>query len=174
MGAMLYLSATSAPRTAAGLSFAYGTLAFYISGTTALATVYDASDLATPLTNPVEADADGLWPDIWLDPAVTYRVILQDRYGVLAYDVDPYLPYQTDTAFQYLDAQVQALSGGAVVPGAELDITVSSAVASVYADSGLDAALPNPVVADAGGRFPPVYLDDSLTYDVNGDEYPPA
>lgn len=164
---MLYLSSASTPRTAAGFPLAFGTLTFYRSGTTQLADVYDAEDLETALPNPVEADSEGVWPDIWLDPDVTYRVVLSEASGVLAYDVAPYLPYEGGP-FRYLDAQVQA------TPGASLTFEVDGQPAAVYADGDLSAALPNPVRADSGGRFPPIYLDDSLTYDVNGQEYPPA
>lgn len=34
----------------------------------------------------------------------------------------------------------------------------------VYADALLTTSLPNPVVADSGGKFPPIYFDASLSY----------
>jgi hypothetical protein len=105
---ILYLNATSEPRNPAGEVLPFATLTFYRSQTTQLADVYDDDDLVTPLDNPVEANALGAWPDIWLDPDVTYRVILKEASGVLQYDVDPYLPY-ADGAFDYLDARVRAL-----------------------------------------------------------------
>ncbi len=165
---MLYLNQDSAPRTPAGAILPFATLTFYRSGTTQLADVYDDSGLATPLANPVTADAAGTWAAIWLDPATTYRVVLSDANGVLQYDVDPYQPYN-DNAFQYLDAQVTALAGGALVPGATLAFELDGDPADLWADAALSAALPNPVSANSAGVFPAIYLaDDDEIYDVVG------
>lgn len=43
-------------------------------------------------------------------------------------------------------------------------ITGTSTPATVYADSGLATPLSNPVVADSGGKFANIYLDDEVTY----------
>lgn len=51
-------------------------LTFYATLTSTLQPVYADSDLATPLTNPVKADANGLFPEIWLDDALPpYKVV---------------------------------------------------------------------------------------------------
>ena len=62
---------------------------FYASGTTTPVPVYAAASLTTTLANPVVADSGGLFPPVYLDAAVTYRLQLLDRSGALIRDVDP-------------------------------------------------------------------------------------
>lgn len=64
------------------------TAQFYLTGTTTPADVYTDGALTTPHTNPVEADADGHMPPIYLNPAVTYRVLMKDADGVTVPDGD--------------------------------------------------------------------------------------
>ena len=56
------------------------------------------------------------------------------------------------------------LSGGAVLPGSKLTFSISgtSTLQNTYSDSALTTPHANPVVADAGGVFEPIYLDPSL------------
>ena len=72
-----------------GAPMAGALLQFYLTGTTTAASVYTSSALATPLGNPVVADAGGLFVPIYLDPSVTYRVQLQTSGGTVVRDVDP-------------------------------------------------------------------------------------
>lgn len=44
--------------------------------------------------------------------------------------------------------------------------TGTTTLQSVYTTASLTIALPNPVVADAGGLFPNIFLDESKTYRV--------
>jgi hypothetical protein len=71
-------------------------LFFYQTKTLAKAPVYTDSTLNTPLTNPVVANAAGVWPSIYLDTTLTYRVVLKDNNGVTLSDVDPFLPSVID------------------------------------------------------------------------------
>jgi len=64
-------------------------LQFYVTGGTTPTNVYTASNLVTPLSNPVVSDSAGLFPVIYMDPAVTYRVQLKTAAGSLIRDVDP-------------------------------------------------------------------------------------
>lgn len=66
------------------------TLTFYLTGTTTKSAIYDDDGDALP--NPVTADAFGRFPFIYLDPTVTYRVILKDHLGALipGCDIDPF------------------------------------------------------------------------------------
>ena len=56
-------------------------------------------------------------------------------------------------------------SGGAPMSGALLQffLTGTTTPASVYASAALTTPLSNPVVADSGGLFPPIYLDPSAS-----------
>jgi hypothetical protein len=64
-------------------------LQFYVTGTTTPTSVYTSSALTTALSNPVVADAGGLFPAIYLDPTVTYRAQLLTAASVLVKDIDP-------------------------------------------------------------------------------------
>ena len=49
---------------------------FYAAGTTTKVDAYTTSALATPLANPLSADANGLFAAIHFDPAVAYKVVV--------------------------------------------------------------------------------------------------
>lgn len=55
-------------------------------------------------------------------------------------------------------------SSGNTLNGAKLYFyeAGTSTLKNVYADTDLSVALPNPVIADGGGRFAPIYLGDGL------------
>jgi hypothetical protein len=92
MTATLFFDPQARPLSNAGITLPDATLTFYLTATTTLEDVYADADLQTPLTNPVEADSDGRFPFIYMDPAVTYRVQLHTADAVLVWDVDPYYP----------------------------------------------------------------------------------
>ena len=48
------------------------------SGTTTPTATYQNADLSTEHANPIDADSNGVFPAIYLDPAVNYRFILTD------------------------------------------------------------------------------------------------
>jgi len=73
-----------------GNSFSGALLHFYQTGTTTPETVYTSATRTVAHSNPVIADANGVFNSIWLDPTKTYRVRLTTSSGVLLYDVDPY------------------------------------------------------------------------------------
>jgi len=89
---------------------AAGALAnFYLTGTTTRTDTFTDSGLTTPHANPVVADANGVFPAIYLDPSVTYRVIVTDALGAQLDDVDPlFTPGDADVAItdagEYFDA----------------------------------------------------------------------
>lgn len=59
---------------------------------------------------------------------------------------------------------------GFIAPGAEIAFYASgtSILTPVYADAGLTTQLPNPVAANAAGRFPDIYIDDTKVYRARG------
>ena len=70
------------------------TLTFYLTGSSTLTPTYSDAALMTPNANPVTADANGLFPNIFLDPAVTYKAVLQYPAngiipGAVIYTADP-------------------------------------------------------------------------------------
>lgn len=51
---------------------------FYATGTSTLQPVWSEFTLSIPLTNPVQADGNGVWPAIWLDDSLPpYKVVFQ-------------------------------------------------------------------------------------------------
>lgn len=64
-------------------------LRLYLTGTTTPAVGYSDSALTTPITQPIEADAAGVFPPIYLDQTVTYKATVSSSADVLLYTVDP-------------------------------------------------------------------------------------
>lgn len=95
MAAKLYYSAFVPAFLGNGLPAPGAYLYFYYTETDNLAPVYSNSGLTTPLTNPVQADAAGRFPNIYLDGDIIYRVRVTDKRGEpIGDDVDPYIPGQ--------------------------------------------------------------------------------
>jgi len=63
-----------------------GLMYTYKAGTTENATTY-SDDAGTPNTNPIQLDSDGQC-DLFLDDAVSYRIILKNSAGVTQFDKD--------------------------------------------------------------------------------------
>lgn len=91
---------------------------FYLTGTTTLQNVYADNALTTPHANPVVANSAGRFPPIFLDPAVTYRLIAKDASDVAITngDVDPLNPTGTVGTASIQDGAVTAakIGSGAV------------------------------------------------------------
>lgn len=83
---------------------------FYVTGTTTLTNVYADNALTTPLSNPVVANSAGRFVPIFLDPAVTYRLIVKDADDVAIAngDVDPLNPTGTTGTASLQDGAVTA------------------------------------------------------------------
>jgi hypothetical protein len=72
---------------------------FYDAGTTSARSVYTSAARTVAHTNPVVANAAGLFPAIYLDPAYNYRCITQTSAGV-AIDDEDNIPGTSVTADQ--------------------------------------------------------------------------
>lgn len=70
-----------------GAALAAGQVFFYLAGTSTPATVYQDQALSAAHPQPVELDGAGE-AEIWLDPAVSYKVVLADAYSVVIWTVD--------------------------------------------------------------------------------------
>lgn len=62
---------------------------FYETGTTTPQDTYSDADLTTPNANPVVADSAGVFPPIYLDPSLEYKLTLNTSSDALIYTVDP-------------------------------------------------------------------------------------
>lgn len=114
-----------------GLSMAGAKLYFYTTGTSTPQNTYSDSGLTTPNANPVVADANGLWPAIYLG-LTDYKAILKTSADVTVLTLDPLLvnPQTTtltadmDSQFgttQYSIIQRGASTWAAITPKAFLD-----------------------------------------------------
>lgn len=65
---------------------------FYLTGTATRTPIYTTAALDVEHSNPVVADAAGRFPVIFLDDAVTYRLVITDSAGSsIGVDDDPYV-----------------------------------------------------------------------------------
>ena len=66
-------------------------LYFYATGTTSPRATYVDDTLTDELTHPVQANAAGVWPAIYLNDAYVYRLVMKDADGAVLQDLDPYM-----------------------------------------------------------------------------------
>ncbi len=130
-------------------------LYFYETGGTTLAPIYTTDALTTELANPVEANAAGVWPNIYLDTGnYTYRVVMKDADGVTLNDADPYLANVTDGITSDLQAIVDSVAGYADAVGFQVSLAYKTyaQLAAVTGTAGQSAAVFN----EAGTHVDPV------------------
>ena len=77
---------------AAGVPRVGAKLAFYATGTNTPQNTYADSALTVANLNPLIADADGQFGNIFLLPSPNYRVVLSDSNDVVIWDMDPVGP----------------------------------------------------------------------------------
>jgi hypothetical protein len=80
------------PLTNAGAIMPGSYLQFFVSQTDDPTPVYGAVPPASPLGTEVDSDGTGMFPVIYMDPNITYRIKLFDADDVLQWDIDPYTP----------------------------------------------------------------------------------
>jgi hypothetical protein len=64
-------------------------LDFFIPGTSTRKDTYSDDALTTPNANPVIADSDGVFSDIWTENGARYKVVLKDKDNVQIWEADP-------------------------------------------------------------------------------------
>ena len=141
------------PVQATGLPYAGGQLFFYLSGTNTLTPTYQDSGLTTPNTNPVSLDSAGDAGNVFLDPAIVYKVVLEDSNNNLIWTFDPVSPFAPGTTSGPVwggtstgsaNAQIVNAPGFSGAPGQDVQFV---------------AGLTNtgPLTINAGGNALPVY-----------------
>lgn len=117
-------------------------LYFYLTGTTTPASIWSDSARTTPRANPVVVNAGAPVPNVYLNPAVTYRVVIKNSAGVTIEggDIDPFLGLSAsaistdtgDTVQESLDATLTladaAANTGAALIGTDSGDTVQEAL----------------------------------------------
>ena len=76
------------------------TLEFFASGTGEPAPVYGGPSLAAELTNPLRVPHGAVWPLLYLNPAIRYRIML--RQNGTTQMVDPYQPGERAEMFRQI------------------------------------------------------------------------
>lgn len=152
-----------------GLTIPGAKLYFYATGTTTLQAIYANSGLSTPLANPVEANAAGRWPTIYLNDALVYRVVLKTSGGTTIDDQDPYLASVVDAVTDDVQAIADAAAASAAeataaaegvdeaIAAAVSDLTDDLNAAVAAADASADSALGQAVLSQT-------YADESAGY----------
>lgn len=140
-----------------GALLAGGKAFFYLTGGTTLATVYEDEALGVAHPNPVVASADGLFPPIYLDQAVTYRLKLTDSSGDTSSPIEDIDPLNgTDSSIGTSDLQDEAVTAAKCDPNLVADLLgytpVNTAGDTMTDHLRLDyPAAPASLPADAAG-----------------------
>lgn len=126
--------------SANGLVVTGAQLHFYLSGTTTRQAVFADAALTTELSNPVQANAAGVWPSIYLDETKVYRAVLTDSNGTVLDEQDPYLADVVDAltpAMENLAAEttVTAAAASAAATRAQnaRDVAINAPASTYYA-----------------------------------------
>jgi hypothetical protein len=119
-------------------------LGFYQTGTTTPQTVYADSGLTTPLSNPVVADANGLFPAIYMPANTLYQAVLQTAALATVWTTDPIEGIALSTA-PAVGLLVNYLSGlntsrNAGTPNTKIDVTSGACTDSTNALAMIVAA----------------------------------
>jgi len=99
-------------------------LYFYLTGSSTPAATYADYTLSTPNANPVQANAAGLFGNIFLDPSITYKVTLKTVDGDEIWTADPVvgvgLPDGVEYGFATTTALLAAFGAGDILSNGTL------------------------------------------------------
>lgn len=145
-------------RDGSGRPLAGAVLTVWKHGTTSPATVIGEDGF--PMSGPFVTDENGVLPNLYLDPEKKYRVRMVDARGVLVFDVDPYVSESAlfrSPIYHARDEDDMPIAG-ATLAFFSLNTGLPK---DTYADGEGLAEHPNPIRADAGGFFPPIWLESA-------------
>lgn len=129
-------------------------LNFYTANTTTRITTYVGPSGSTANTNPVLSDAEGRFPEIWIEPGQTIKWALADADGAILTTVDD---YEIATAPPTFDPALDDfLAGDEALPIASGGTGETSAVNAIAALGGLPAAggeMTGQITQDTAGAY---------------------
>lgn len=168
MAAELFLFPFPVALNANGVVVPGAKLYYYLTGTSTPTSVYADSGLVTPLSNPVVANSAGVWPAIYYDTTVVYRVVLKDSADAVLGEVDPYVPGVLGgmtAAFEtlYTDTVAEAAAAEASATAAAESEDNAAISAAAAAEEVADGYHYHPVF---GTRFSGYELIDGVLTDV--------
>jgi hypothetical protein len=141
-----------------GAAYPNGKLDLFVSGTSTPATAYTDKNRTTAHSNPVIADANGVLPTIYLDPAVSYRVRGRDQDGanIAGFDFDP---IGADAVFNVRDF-------GAIGDGAtnDTDAFAAASLAVSAANGGTLVVPPGTYIVGKQTRATGTLIDNTVVY----------
>jgi hypothetical protein len=118
------------PVQSTGLPYAGGQLFFYLSGTSTPTPTYSDSALTIPNANPIILDSAGDAGNVFLNPGLVYKVVLEDVNGNLVWSFDPVNPFAPGTVSGAIwggvstgvaNAQIVAASTFSAQPGQSIE-----------------------------------------------------
>jgi hypothetical protein len=140
------------PVQATGLPYPGGQLFFYLTGTSTLTPTYSDSALTIPNKNPVILDSAGDAGNVFLDPSVVYKIVLEDASGDLIWTFDPVSPFALSSiqGFNIVGvstgvANAQVVSGPSTVQNGQVLVVTAG-----FTNTG-------PMTLNSNGTAYPVY-----------------
>jgi len=146
----LFLPAETPARDENGNVLPGATWEFYGRGTRTASNIGSAT-----------SDSNGDFSTVMLDASKNYRAVLTDADGAVLYDIE-----SAEADLFAAGVRTALNASNVVLPGAKWSFytTGTSTLQPVYADYENDVSLGPVLTADASGRFPQAYLDNSITY----------
>lgn len=143
-------------------------LNFYTASTATRIITYTTPAGSVQNTNPVLSDAEGRFPEMWIDTGQSIKWSLADQDGAIITTVDNFLIASTPPSFD--PALDDFLAGSEPLPIANGGTGESSAVNAIAALGGLPAA-GGTVTDDITRSGKGVYLYNAAAGQVNGAVY---
>lgn len=147
-----------------GTIYAGALLSVFESDGETRAAIFADAQRQAPLSNPLEANAAGRFPAVYVALGATYRVLVTDadENSIIDQSLSPALLPLAISDAQPLD------DNGAALPNAQriFYAAQTTTLVPVWADEALTIDLDNPVEADENGDFVPVFVDPDLAYRV--------
>lgn len=170
--ANLFQPSLSRATDANGNSFSGAELYFYATGTLTPATWYTDAGGIVPGTNPLVANSAGVFAPAYLDPDITYRIVLQVE-GVTVWDVDPVRGFdESQLAQASADAVAAAETSKAASTAAQAAQAVAEERAAFIEDSV--AATPYATWAELDAETGMTAGDAAVIFDDDGTHTDPV
>ena len=125
MAARLFFLPQAVRIDSTGSPYAGAKINFYLTGTTTPTDTYQESSLSTPHANPVVANAAGQFAAIYLDPAITYKVVITDSGDNTLDTVDP-------VSLPFVGSDIAITDAGGYFAGTEVE-TILQDIGANYA-----------------------------------------
>jgi hypothetical protein len=103
---------------ASGNGYSGAKLTVYNANTVVLASVFTTSSLGTPLGNPVTADSNGVFPQIFAAEGATFDLVLKTAGGVTLYTQDDVVSQGANSAIitrDFTNARLRIAGAGGIV-----------------------------------------------------------